>query len=132
MRTVSIFFIYAVSIFTLLSCINKKSTRIVEEISSVNLIGAYFGNLPCVDCDAISTVLQLGRDHSYKLTYTYNGKSDDEFVKEGSWFVKKNHLVLNGLDYVYKIEPDFLVQLDLSGQVITGELAEKYQLDKIK
>ena len=132
MRIISIFFIYLLSIVILEGCINKKSTGIVEEISSISLVGAYVGDLPCVDCDAISTVLQLGQDHSYKLTYTYDGKSSDSFVREGSWVIKKNHLVLKGLDYIYKIEPDYLVQLDLSGQEITGELADKYQLAKIK
>jgi len=120
------------------SCINNhKSTSVLDKISSremavANVIGAYAGNLPCVDCDAIATVLHLDRDHSYKLTYKFEGKSKDQFVKEGSWSIDKNCLELNGLDYKYKIEPEYLVQLDLSGQEITGDLADQYQLIKVK
>lgn len=132
MRIISRLFIFTVSAFVFISCINKKSTTTFDEASRVSLIGIYKGDLPCVDCDAISTVLHLGRDNSYKLTYVYEGKSNDAFTKEGSWTVNKNYLVLNGVDYKYKIEPDYLVQLDLAGQVIKGDLAEKYQLEKIK
>lgn len=132
MRIVSYLLIFAISAFVQVGCINKKTTTNIDELSSANLIGAYKGDLPCVDCDAISTVLHLDRDHSYRLTYMYQGKSNDAFVKEGSWKINKNFLVLNGVDYKYKIGPDFLVQLDLSGQVITGDLAQSYQLEKIK
>lgn len=120
------------------SCINNhKSSVAIDRISNqettlTNLVGSYIGNLPCVDCDAINTVLHLKRDHSYQLIYSYDGKSDDEFTKEGLWTVNKNHLILKGLDYQYMIQPDFLIQLDLSGNEITGELAEHYQLSKVK
>jgi len=120
------------------SCINNhKSTSVIDKLSNpettvANVIGAYTGNLPCVDCDAIATVLHLDRDHSYKLMYKFEGKSKDEFVKEGSWTIDKNCIELKGLDYKYKIEPEHLVQLDLSGQEILGELADQYQLIKIK
>ncbi len=120
------------------SCVNNQKSSAVlksktnQEFVSANLIGAYIGDLPCVDCDAISTVLHLERDYSYKLTYMYEGKSEDEFVEEGSWSIEKGYLSLEGVDYRYKIEPNYLVQLDLSGNEITGDLAEKYQLNKIK
>lgn len=120
------------------SCINNhKSTTVLDRMSSpektvANVIGAYTGNLPCVDCDAITTVLHLDRDYSYTLTYKYEGKSKDQFVKEGSWAINKNCLELKGVDYKYKIEPGYLVQLDLSGQEITGDIADQYQLAKVK
>lgn len=120
------------------SCINNKKTSAAKdkienvELRVANIVGMYSGDLPCVDCDAINTVLEVNRNHSYVLTYMYKGKSDDQFVKEGSWSVDKNKLVLNGLDYQYKIDAESLVQLDLSGNEITGDLAKNYELLKVK
>ena len=119
-------------------CINNQKTSDAKEKSdnaellSANLIGEYLGSLPCVDCEAINTVLELRRDNSYKLTYTYEGKSEDTFVKQGFWKINKNRLILHGVDYKYKILDDKLFQLDLSGNEITGDLAVKYQLAKIR
>ena len=99
---------------------------------SVNISGMYSGNLPCVDCEAIATLLELNQDNSYILRYIYEGKSDDQFIKEGKWSVRKNMLHLEGVDYQYKITANFLTQLDLSGNEIKGDLAEKYQLARVK
>lgn len=110
----------------------NKSTVLIDKLNTANVIGSYTGNLPCVDCEAINTVLHLDRDNSYELIYTYDGKSRDEFVKKGDWLIDENFLILKGIDYHYKIQHDGLVQLDLSGEEITGDLAEKYQLIKVK
>lgn len=123
---------------TVIGCINNQKTSEVKERSdnyevlSANIIGGYSGNLPCVDCEAISTLLELNRDNSYVLTYTFEGKSDDTFVKQGFWKINKNRLILHGVDYKYKISGDKLFQLDLSGNEITGDLARSYQLSKVK
>lgn len=121
-----------------ISCINnQKPTTVTERLENkatleANVIGVYSGDLPCADCDAIKTVLKVDRDNSYRLQYTYEGKSSDEFVKEGAWEIDKNRLVLDGVDYNYKIEPETLIQLDLSGNEIKGDIAEQYQLAKFK
>lgn len=128
MRTLIYFFITLLC----MSCIQTRSTKVEDDILLVDIIGAYIGNLPCVDCECINTILHLEKDHSYKLTYMYEGKSNEEFVKEGTWKVNKDELVLNGLDYKYHIEHDHLKQLDLSGEIILGDLAEQYQMSKIK
>ncbi|NGM62904.1 copper resistance protein NlpE [Sphingobacterium sp. SGG-5] len=120
------------------ACINNQKTSDVKERSdnmemlSANVIGEYLGSLPCVDCEAINTLLEVRRDNSYKLTYTYEGKSDDTFVKQGFWKINKNRLILHGVDYRYKITDDKLFQLDLAGNEITGDLADKYELARIK
>ncbi|TJZ61409.1 copper resistance protein NlpE [Sphingobacterium olei] len=121
-----------------MSCINnKKSSNTLDkkenlEFLSANVVGHYSGKLPCADCEAINTVLELSKDHSYELKYVYVGKSSDKFTKNGNWKVEKNNLVLEGLDYEYKIVDGVLWQLDLAGNTITGDLAENYQLEKIK
>ena len=136
---VSVYISIIVFLFTIMvSCINNQKTSEVKERSdsyellSANIIGEYSGNLPCVDCEAINTLLELNRDNSYILTYTFEGKSDNTFVKQGFWQINKNRLILNGVDYRYKIAGDKLFQLDLSGNEITGDLASSYQLSKVK
>lgn len=121
-----------------ISCINnQKPASLNERLENkasleANVIGIYSGDLPCADCDAIKTVLKVDRDNSYRLQYIYEGKSADEFVKEGSWEIEKNQLILDGVDYNYKIESEILIQLDLSGNEIKGDIAEQYQLAKFK
>jgi copper homeostasis protein (lipoprotein) len=121
-----------------LSCVNNQKSVVAKdknenmESLSANLAGLYSGNLPCVDCESISTILELNQDKSYVLRYSYEGKSEDQFIKEGEWDVQKNTLTLEGLDYQYKINPDYLIQLDLAGNEIKGDIAEKYQLSRVK
>lgn len=120
------------------SCINshQKTTSIdklyMQDTILANIIGSYSGSLPCVDCDAIQTLLTLDIDYSYRMTYMYYGKSSEEFVKEGTWSIKNDVLELEGLDYKYKIEDELLVQLDLSGNKILGDISERYQLIKVE
>lgn len=121
-----------------LSCVNNQKSVAAKdktesmEVLSANLAGYYSGDLPCVDCEAINTMLELHKDNSYVLRYMYEGKSEDQFIKEGEWSIKKNMLTLEGVDYQYKINPDYLIQLDLAGNEIKGDLAEKYQLSRIR
>lgn len=138
MRVITYISIALIAVAALVGCINNQKRTVAKdklenlELLSANVVGVYGGSLPCVDCDAINTLLELHRDHSYTLTYIYEGKSNDSFVKEGKWEVDKNKLVLDGVDYKYKISSEMLVQLDLSGNEITGDLAESYQLARKK
>lgn len=133
--SISSLFILIVLVF---SCVNNQKSVAAKdkaesmETLSANLAGNYSGDLPCVDCEAINTMLELHKDKSYVLRYVYEGKSEDQFIKEGEWSIDKNTLTLEGVDYQYKINPDYLIQLDLAGNEITGDLAEKYQLSRIR
>ena len=100
----------------------------IHKISDKMVLGAYAADLPCADCEAIATVLTLKGDGMYKLEYNYVGKSVESFVKTGNWDLNKNEVLLEGLDYKYKVEKDQLRQLDLSGKEISGELGERYVL----
>lgn len=130
-------YLFLLCTVTVSSCINNQRTSDVKERSdnaervSANIVGEYTGSLPCVDCQAINTLLELNRDYSYVLTYVFQGKSHDTFVKQGYWKINKNRLTLHGVDYKYKIDGDKLYQLDLSGEEITGDLARMYQLSKV-
>lgn len=135
-------FVYISSLLVIigiaLSCVNNQKTVAAKdkaesmETLSVNLAGLYSGNLPCVDCESINTILELHKDKTYVLRYIYEGKSNDEFIKEGDWAVNKNMLTLDGVDYKYKINADYLIQLDLAGNEIKGDLAEQYQLSRVE
>lgn len=114
-------------------CVNTRTNANIEnnkfgKVSEGRLVGTYRGNLPCTDCDAIATSLTLANDKAYTLEYIYVGKSVEPFSKTGTWELRDGELNLEGLDYKYKVEPDQLRQLDLSGKEIRGELAERYVL----
>ena len=100
------------------------------KITENKVIGIYKGDLPCTDCEAITTVLSLDEGHEYVLEYVYAGKSAESFSKTGKWTLKNGELGLSGLDYKYKVEAKQLRQLDLSGKEIVGELADRYVLKR--
>lgn len=120
-------------VFLVISCVNSRTNATIEnnnldKITESRLVGTYRGNLPCTDCDAIATSLTLANDQGYTLEYTYIGKKAEPFSKTGTWELRDDELNLEGLDYKYKVEPEQLRQLDLSGEEIRGELAERYIL----
>lgn len=121
------------ALFSVVGCVNSRTNANIEnnkvsKITETKLVGTYQGNLPCTDCDAIATSLTLANDKAYTLEYIYVGKSVQPFSKTGMWDLQDGELNLDGLDYKYKVEPDQLRQLDLSGKEIKGELAERYVL----
>lgn len=122
-----------IALFLMISCINTRKNAGVDSNTFVKategrVVGTYQGDLPCIDCDAISTVLTLNSDKAYKLDYIYVGKNPEPFSRTGTWDLDEGELNLDGLDYKYRVEPNQLRQLDLSGNEITGELADRYVL----
>ncbi len=124
-------------LFSCMGCFNNHKSSLAKDkmeddnLKTANIIGVYGGELPCVDCEAIVTNLVLDRDNSYELRYVYEGKSADEFVRTGKWSIEGHRLILEGVDYEYKIDGEDLQQLDLSGNLITGDLAGNYMLSRI-
>lgn len=130
---VSIFFMVTIE-----GCLNNSKTikrnsesDSTDSISMHNLSGVYRGKLPCVNCDRIETVLFLSEDFKFKLNYTYIGKSDQWFEHSGKWKVQEGNLILEGIDYSYKVRDNKLQQLDLFGEEIKGEIASRYMLEKL-
>lgn len=125
--------LFLLGLLIIIGCVNTRTNASIEnnkfgKVTESRLVGTYRGNLPCTDCDAIATALTLANDKAYTLEYRYVGKSTEPFSKTGTWELKDGELNLEGLDYKYKVEPDQLRQLDLSGKEIRGELAERYVL----
>ena len=135
MRIITYSLFYFLVTFITVSCM-KPHTGTTSDVSNNGkitenkVIGVYKGDLPCTDCDAITTVLSLDEGHDYVLEYVYSGKSSESFSKTGKWTLQDGELGLSGLDYKYKVEAKQLRQLDLSGKEIVGELADRYVLKR--
>jgi copper homeostasis protein (lipoprotein) len=105
---------------------------------SVDWEGIYEGVAPCADCEGIRTRLTLAESRHYILELTYLGKPGQVYVfrDQFSWNEEGSAIQLAGIlsDQAatqYQVGENRLIQLDLQGQRIEGELAEKYALQKL-
>lgn len=105
---------------------------------SLDWQGTYKGVVPCVDCEGIETEITLNKDLTFVMHTKYLGKADQKvFEQKGtfSWDESGSIIVLEDLKVKpneYKVGENTLMQLDLDGNRITGELADKYVLHMIK
>lgn len=104
--------------------------------NSLDWMGTYRGITPCADCEGIETTLVLHEDGRYELATEYLGKSDEIFRESGTftWNENGNQIQLDDEDVRpadYLIQENRVVQLDMEGDRITGDLADYYILDKI-
>lgn len=103
---------------------------------SLDYAGTYKGTLPCADCEGIETELTLTDDGKYTLKMTYLGKEETSFEKSGtySWKEDGSTIVLSDITDApnqYFVGENRIFQLDMEGNRITGEIAEKYVLKKM-
>lgn len=103
--------------------------------NSLDWAGVYKGVVPCADCEGIETSLTLHMDKTYQLSTTYLGKDRAIFQQQGKfeWDATGSIIQLLGQKEGaahYKVVENQLIQLDMAGQVITGNLAEQYKLSK--
>lgn len=119
-----------------LSCASDKRTNNqAGEILRKQAIGTYRGTLPCADCEGIQFQLILNEDNQYISESIYLGKSAQPFMDSGSWNIEEDSVII-----LEKQEPGqnkFAIEqggrlrmLDQSGKVITGDLANRYVLQK--
>lgn len=102
---------------------------------SLDYIGEYNGVLPCADCEGIETSLALTDESNYTLKTKYLGKGDDNVFEEKgtyTWNDAGNTIVFSDSDKPnqYFVGENTLTQLDLEGNKISGNLADKYVLTK--
>lgn len=125
-----------------ISC-NPKTSKITSEFedhhtaqNSLDWSGTYSGILPCADCSGIETELTLNADNTFVLTTSYLGKQDTEKnTLEGKFEWNRNEVNLLGIKKgerptTYKVEENRIRQLDMKGNIITGDLAQNYVLKK--
>jgi uncharacterized lipoprotein NlpE involved in copper resistance len=103
--------------------------------NSLDYWGIYTGILPCADCEGIETIIELGSDFSYVKKSTYLGKGDNKVIESAgtySWNDGGNIITLVAEDAPnqYFVGENVLFHLDLEGNRITGDLSEKYKLNK--
>lgn len=95
--------------------------------------GSYQGVLPCADCEGIKTTINLNKDLSYTIKHEYLGKHG-VFESKGTfkWSANGQIIILSDTDRNnYFVGENRLIQLDASGNKITGDLADLYVLNKI-
>lgn len=101
----------------------------------------YAGTVPCADCTGIETEITLTSDYTYSIHSIYTGRKStgpgsNEFSETGKWMLHGENTIhladrKNGPS-MYERTDSSLVQLDMKGKKITGKLADKYILKKIK
>jgi len=105
--------------------------------NSLDYFGTYFGVLPCADCEGIETSLELSADKKYTLTTKYLGKENaqaNESKGTYSWNKEGNTIILSGIKNApssYFVGENYVIQLDIKGHGIKGNLADKYILQKL-
>lgn len=106
--------------------------------NSSNWAGTYMGIVPCADCEGISTQLTLKSDNTYSLQTEYIGEDSSMQRFEGTfqWNNTGSIVILKGLKeksmpFSYLVGENKLVQMDMDGKIITGDLTSNYVLTKI-
>ncbi len=99
--------------------------------------GSYLGIVPCADCEGIETRVTLFADTTYLLVNNYLGKNPKDTAglnlsKSGRFMMHNDTVHLVGSESKFIRTDTALVQLDQAGQVISGKLADKYILKKVK
>jgi uncharacterized lipoprotein NlpE involved in copper resistance len=133
------------------SCANESSkdektepaTEVISPVptadnsqTSVDYVGTYKGTTPCADCEGIEVELIINGDSTYSLSNKYLGKGDGKpFVKTGkySWTADGSTIELAGITdgpSKFKVGEGRIWQLDMQGNKVEGELADKYILTK--
>lgn len=138
---ITIIILSILSLF-LTNCSSKVQNEIktVDHHTSKNSLdwsGTYKGILPCADCEGIETTIRINRDSTFQLITNYLGKKSDSVETFGSfvWNDKGDMIILNEIKNApnkYLVRENSIVQLDIEGNVISGELADKYVLKKVQ
>jgi uncharacterized lipoprotein NlpE involved in copper resistance len=104
--------------------------------NSVDYAGTYKGITPCADCEGIEIELTINMDSTYSHSSNYLGKGDGKaIVKTGKYvWIDGGTIELDGMTdgpSKFKVGEGRIWQLDMEGNKIEGDLADKYILIKI-
>ncbi len=138
-------FLFGISLLAVVACNNNQPQTPPQNVAgidsnhnaqtSLDWNGTYSGITPCADCEGIETSLTLNKDMTYSLSTRYLGKSTEPQVTKGNFSFNAggNTVTLSNVSNgpsQFFVGENQLFQLDLHGNRITGELAEKYILKK--
>jgi len=132
-------FLLFIAIFSNYSSVFAETAETKDENAhhsqkSLDWPGVYRGFLPCEDCKGVKATLALNKNNTYILITQYMGKSEREFVEKGKFTSdnERNMVVLTPRDSSttrqYVVGENMLTQLDNTGNLISGKLAERYIL----
>jgi len=129
--------IFSTLLLNLFSCVTTKKTTSNNSRNTLDWNGVYTGILPCADCEGLQTKIRLNKDFTYESETKYLGKSEETIKVTGRfrWDKKGNTITLANLNQEtsasqYAVGENRLTQLDLKGEIITGDLASLYILNK--
>ncbi len=139
-------YIPLIAFFLLSSCNNSKKTDSELNNSDIEIMannsmnsldweGTYEGLLPCADCEGIKTVITVNKDNTYVIKEIYSGGEIVPVESKGNfiWDEKGQKISFSDVNrHSYFVGENTLTLLDNEGHKITGELAEKYILKKVK
>lgn len=116
---------------------DSEVTKIVDGATaqnSLDVVGIYKGVLPCADCEGMETMIELKSDSTYSRVIKYLGKKENSFTASGMWnWISGSTISLGSIKegpHQYFVAEGKLIQLNMSGNRITGKLATKYELRK--
>ena len=112
---------------------NENNTLEHGSRGALDWSGLYSGTIPSADSHGIDVQIALNKNETFIVKYHYLGK-DDVFVFTGnfSWDDQGSMIILDSdtLPRYYKVREGSLLQMDMQGNVITGEFAGSYILEK--
>ncbi|GHV71832.1 hypothetical protein AGMMS49928_25590 [Spirochaetia bacterium] len=135
-KTILLITAVAVSLWGIAACTStgKAIDAAHNSRNSVDWPGVYRGVIPGAD-SAINVEITLGEDGTYTLSYQYIDKSDEVFTSSGTftWDDAGSVITLDVKDMppYYQVGENRLIQLDMAGKKISGDLADMYILKKV-
>ncbi|REG92053.1 copper resistance protein NlpE [Algoriphagus antarcticus] len=114
----------------------KRLYKADNSATSLDWNGTYKGTVPCANCEGIEIRLTLNINRTYILVTNYLGRNDaleQENTGSFTWDEAGSIITLGKVPQGpthYKVGENRIWQLDMSGNMITGDLADHYILTK--
>ncbi len=106
-----------------------------NSMTSVDWPGTYYAVMPCADCEGIESTLTLNKDLTYRLVNNYLGKEGakpDIATGTFKWSKDGGRVSLSDRSPSdLQVGENQLFALDMKGNRITGDLADKYRYQKL-
>jgi hypothetical protein len=122
------------AIFLISSCASINS-RAERNIGQDGWPGVYAGIIPAADGPGIDVTLILRSNETYVLVYYYIDRAGENIIQSGrlNWNPATNiiRLDIDNFPSFYEAGRDALIQLDMAGRRVTGELAGNYILRRL-
>lgn len=106
--------------------------------NSLDWAGTYTGVLPCASCPGIEQEIKLNYAETYQMYSRYQGADSTVYLESGTftWDEQGQNIILDsesnqGRDLSFKVGENRIFMLNEDREMITGELADHYILNKV-